>query len=123
MIFYSDKAKGAYKLKMTPFIIINPKFKEDKDLINHEREHVFQWVLCAALTIPLLFVSWGFLLLSIMLHDLLYTFVKHYRQWAEVRAFKAQLKSGKGDINIAANLLATDYDLGITVEKAKELLR
>jgi hypothetical protein len=125
MIIYTDKVKGGIKVKMLPLIMINPKYKGDKGLVAHEMEHVKQYLYWF---IPLFAITLGLsnwlaaLLVSCMAHDLLYTLSSKYRQWSEVKAFKAQLKHG-GRVEDAAKLLSENYKLDITYEKALRLFK
>lgn len=122
--FYSDNVDGAYKIKMLPVVVISKKHKNDIGLHKHEQEHVKQYLVCfAATAIPLFILTNWFiaLIVGIMAHDMLYTLVKKYRLWSEVKAFRKQLSYG-GSVDIAAKHLSNDYDLGITFEEAKKLL-
>lgn len=120
-MIYTNKVKGGAKLKMTPFILINPAHKGDKGLLAHEKLHVKQWWLMCLASSPLLLLTPWFFIVSIAFHDLLYTFIRQYRQWSEVACFKEQLKHG-GSIEYAAKFLSENYDLKITHEEALKLL-
>lgn len=125
MVIYTEKVDQAYKIKFLPIIKMNKKFKNDKGLHDHEYEHVIQYCIMFALfSVPLfLLVNWFVALLAgAMAHDVLYTVLKPYRKFCEVRAFKKQLKHG-GDINFAAKVLSENYKLGITQEEALRLLK
>ena len=58
-----------------PVIIIDPEYKDDEGIYQHELEHVKQ-------AARLLFIG----------HALLYLFVRAYRKWAEVKAYAVQTK-------------------------------
>lgn len=125
MVFYKDNVKGGYKMKLLPFIVINKEHKGDKGLLVHEITHVYQyffWFVVVGIVL-LLTTNWLVALVgAISTHDLLYTLVRPYRQYAEVTAFKRQLRVG-GSIEVAAKALARDYNLKLTYEQALTLLR
>jgi len=124
LVKYTDKVQGAYKIKMLPFIRMNSKYKNDIGLHQHEYEHIKQYFMLGIPVSVVVFLlsNWLFALIALAVsHDLMYTLVKKYRQWSEVSAFKKQLKHG-GSINVAAERLSSDYDLGITKEEAIKLL-
>jgi hypothetical protein len=124
LVRYTDKVKGGHKMKMLPFIEINPKYKNDKGLHAHEYEHVKQYFMLGipAFIICLLLSNWLVAVIALIAtHDVLYTFIRGYRQWCEVTAFRKQLKMG-GDIYKASHLLASGYDLSITEKQAYTLL-
>ena len=110
LIFYTDNLpEWMGGCANGPVIRIRPKYKYDAGILKHELQHVKQW-----------FATLG-------LHSLLYLVSKRYRQWAEVQAYRAQMRwpDRNGycmDIDYAAELLATKYDLGISTDEAKELL-
>ena len=82
------------------------RIRKDADfnqLYAHEFEHVKQWYFTLAT------------------HGIWYLVIKPYRQWAEVQAFKAEIKAGR-DIADAASALANNYNLDITYEGAIKLL-
>lgn len=89
-----------------PIIRIATKYKDDAGIYQHELLHVKQW----------------FCLL--ILHNLLYLFVPEYKLWAEVQAYKKQLKYYPDDRSkLFAEFIATRYGLDITKENALKLLR
>ena len=57
-------------------------------------------------------------------HALMYKFSKRYRQASEVEAYKAEIQASEDPkfIEQAAIWLSRDYNLGITVQEARELL-
>jgi hypothetical protein len=87
-----------------PFIFVRPEFKDDKGLIAHEFVHVSQF--------------WR----TFCLHGLFYLFSDSYKLKSEVEAYKAQLAFAPEQLPRLAESLATKYDLGITQERAMELL-
>jgi hypothetical protein len=89
-----------------PVIFIHPRFKGDKGILEHEKVHRFQW-----------FITLG-------LHPILYLLVPIYRLWAEVEAYKKQLKYCTEDrTEEFANDIAIFYDLRISKENALKLLK
>jgi len=114
-------------------IYLNPAKRGDEGLLAHEYEHVKQWYLCLA--IGLLLALGVYLLLSnltaslficavsISLKGILYTYVKPFRQWAEVKAFRAQIKVTDGEHQeFFSNALVNNYKLSISYGKALQLL-
>ena len=114
-------------------IYLNPAKRGDIGLYTHEYEHIKQWYLC--LVVGLLLALGVYLLLdnlttslflaavSISLKGILYSYVKPFRKWAEVKAFRAQIKVTEGEhVDFFANALANDYKLGITHNQAIKLL-
>ena len=114
-----------------PLIKILPKYKYDIGLLEHEKVHVRQWYAWLALglligTLLTLLVSpslWPLFGLAPFLHSLLYKFVRPYRRWCEVQAYRKQLATGgyySNDFAVAA--LVEKYDLNLSADKAKALL-
>ena len=114
-------------------IYLNPAKRGDIGLFVHEYEHVKQWYLCSV--IGLLCALCVYLLLgnltaslficavSISFNGILYTYVKPFRQWAEVKAFRAQIKVTEGDHKeFFSYALANNYKLNISYGKALKLL-
>jgi hypothetical protein len=87
-----------------PFIRIIKSHKNDKGLYAHEIEHVKQWF-----KLP-------------FIHSLLYKFVRKYRLYCEVKAYRIQLKYYQSDEYTLAMFLSTKYDLGILPREAHLLL-
>ena len=114
-----------------PFIRILPKYKDDIGLLEHEKLHVRQWY--AWLAIGLLFSApltllvspslWPLYGLAPFLNQLFYKFVRPYRRWCEVRAYRKQLATGGYDsTDFAVTALVEKYDLHLSTDKAKALL-
>lgn len=108
---YTDNIKegfGGYARAW--FIRIRPKYINDEGILEHEKTHVHQFWRTLGFH--------GLLLLS-----------KKYRFKIEVEAYKKQLLfppailgSREIYINHYASALALKYNLGITIEEAKEAL-
>jgi hypothetical protein len=125
IVTYTKSVTNADRVRFTPVIRINPKYKGDKGLLAHEQVHVLQWLAVGfSVGLPLLvFTNWLVALcVAITAHDVLYHFVRKYRLHAEVMAFKKQLHHG-GSVELAAAHLANDYDLNVTKAEARRLLQ
>jgi len=103
MTFYTDRfiPKGAAGCARGPVILIRPKYMGDVGLLRHEQVHRWQWIL------------------TLSVHSFLYLLIKRYRLWAEVMAYKRQLKyppANKRDIyrRKYAHYVATGYKLKVT---------
>ena len=87
-----------------PFIFVKPAYKDDVGLKNHEMTHVKQF--------------W-----HNPLFGLWYMFSKKSRMEYEAEAYKVQLKFYPDDrLDVFAGLLAKNYNLGITVDQAKDAI-
>jgi hypothetical protein len=106
MIFYTTKfLKGFAGITYGPVILIHPDYKDDIGLLAHEKEHVKQW-----------FRTLG-------LHSFLYLLSDRYKLWAEVQAYRVQLKHSPGNEERFARFIAEKYGLDITIAEALELLK
>ena len=124
MIIYSSKVNGAYKVKLLPIALINTAYKSDKGMRAHELEHIKQYCVVGVLAAAVGTAAFNWfigLILAIAMHDTAYTFVRRYRLWAEVQAFKKQLTFG-GSLSLAAKALSGNYDLKISYAEAVEKL-
>jgi hypothetical protein len=131
IVKYTDKVlQGEAGL----FIIyLNPAKRGDVGLYTHEYEHVKQWYACliigllCSIGVYFLFDNLSASLfigaVSISLKGILYSYVKPFRQWAEVKAFKRQIAVTEGDHKVFfATALADNYKLDITFNEAVRLL-
>lgn len=114
-----------------PVIKILQKYKGDVGLIEHEKTHVRQWyallaiglLLCTLLTLLVSTALWPFYGLALFSHQVLYKFVRSYRRWCEVKAYRKQIETGGYTSNeFAVTMLVDKYDLGLSVDKARVLL-
>lgn len=114
-----------------PLIKLLPKYQSDVGLIEHEKAHVRQWYFWFALGLLLsallaLLVSpslWPLCGLAPFLHSLLYKFVRPYRRWCEVEAYRKQIAIGGYASNeFAVNALTEKYNLKLSVDDVMELL-
>tara|TARA_R110000796_G_scaffold25435_1_gene71706 strand:+ start:453 stop:896 length:444 start_codon:yes stop_codon:yes gene_type:complete len=119
-------------------IRLNPEYKDDKGLIEHEYTHVKQWyvgvVVGLILTLFAYLVSdrvdytFYTLMLAPFWKGFAYTFIKPCRLFLEVQAFAAQIsiepKEQQGAyIKAYAKSLVDNYNLSITEEVAERKLR
>ena len=114
-----------------PLIKLLTKYKDDVGLIEHEKTHVRQWyavlaiglLICTLLTLlvsPSLWPHYGLALFS---HQLLYKFVRPYRRWCEVKAYRKQVAVGGYSSNgFAVTMLVEKYGLDLSVDEARALL-
>lgn len=114
-----------------PLVRLLPKYLGDVGLLEHEKTHVRQWyavtggavLVGALLAITVSPMLWAFCTAAPGVHQTLYSFVRPYRQWSEVRAYRVQLAmGGYGSREFAAVHLAEKYDLRLTLDEARTLL-
>lgn len=114
-----------------PFIKMLPIYKYDAGLLEHEKVHVRQWYALLAIgvlisTLLTLLVSLSFLPLyglSLFLHQSLYKFIRPYRRWCEVQAYRKQIAVGGYISNdFAVTTLVEKYDLNLSADEAQALL-
>lgn len=114
-----------------PLIKILPKYKDDVGLIEHEKTHVRQWyavlglglLLCTLLTLLVSPSLWPLYGAAPFLHQLLYRFVRPYRRWCEVRAYRKQIETGGyTGTEFAVTALVEKYDLRLGADEARALL-
>ena len=113
-----------------PVVRVRPMYRNDVGLHQHEWQHVQQWWIVGILAALLLAVVFGpaFVLLAIGANPLLYRFVRHYRLWAEVAAYRVQMQYPNASgvpltlESAALRLMSPRYDLRLTMGMAKELL-
>ena len=112
-VYYTDALPDGVGGEARAFIVrIRPVYKDDSGILAHELEHVRQ--------------AWCGLLLG---HALLYQFVRRYRQWAEIRAYREQMCWLRADgaylslDDAAWRLTSPRYNLGITIDEARAALK
>ena len=114
-----------------PFIKVLPKYKDDAGLLEHEKVHVRQWYAVLAIgilitTLLTMLVSpslWPLYGLSLFLHQSLYKFIRPYRRWCEVQAYRKQIAVGGYTSNdFAVTTLVEKYDLNLSADEAQALL-
>lgn len=129
--FVSDLPNGFGGIVQGPLIKILPKYKKDAGLLEHEKTHVRQWYVVLALWLLLsslltLLISpslWPLYCLAPFVHQLLHKFVRPYRRWSKVKAYRKQIGFGAYASNeFAVNALAEKYNLKLSVDDAMELL-
>ena len=127
----NNLANGFGGTAQGPLIKILSKYKDDVGLIEHEKMHVRQWYVVMAIglllsTLLTLLVSpslWPLYGLPPFLHQLLYKFMRPYRQWCEVRAYRKQIATGGYTSNeFAVTTLVEKYDLDLSIDEARALL-
>lgn len=116
-----------------PVILMRPGPSATRGLLAHEICHVREWWWWFAGTLWVGLVAHAFGLLSLALsayvlsvgmRGIVYQLSRRYRQWSEVRGYRAQLFYGHGEsLAGAVRALVEDYRLGLTPEQAEELLR
>lgn len=132
LIKYTEKIEGGFGgTAQGPLIKILSKYRGDTGLIEHEKTHVRQWyavlaiglLLCSLLTQLVAPSLWPLCGLAPFLHQLLYKFVRSYRRWCEVRAYRKQIAQGDyASTEFAVVALVDKYDLGLSVDEARALL-
>lgn len=114
-----------------PLIKMLSKYKDDMGLLEHEKMHVRQWyavlgfglLLSTLLTLLVSQSLWPLYGLAPVLNQSLYKYLRPYRRWCEVRAYRKQIETGGYTNNdFAVNALANKYDLGLSVDDARALL-
>lgn len=119
-----------------PVVRIQPKYRDDTGIHAHEAEHVRQWYagvligVLAALTLTIFpaLEKWSdwwplALIAGCALHPLAYLLLPRYRLWAEVAAYRIQLRHYAGDrTEMFAGFIASRYRLEITPGEALEAL-
>ena len=114
-----------------PVIKLLPKYKNDTGLIEHEKAHVRQWytvlaiglLLCTLLTLLVSPSLWPLYGLALFIHQLLYKFVRAYRRWCEVQAYRKQIETGGyADNDFAVTALVEKYGLRFSANEARALL-
>lgn len=114
-----------------PLIKLLPKYQHDVGLIEHEKTHVRQWYAVLAIglllcTLMMLLVSaaiWPLYGLALFSHQLLYKFIRPYRRWCEVQAYRKQIAiGGYAGNEFAVTALVEKYDLRLGADEARELL-
>jgi len=120
------------------FVVIRPRYRDDRGLHEHQLEHVAQWyaVLAAMLLLALIAnfqsqagVAAGFSLASVGMHGLLYRRWRKFRLLSEAQAFTRQMRfpdrHGKrlSAAEAATRLCSPRYGLGLSLSEAAEKIR
>lgn len=115
-----------------PVIRLLERYRFDEGIYRHELMHVKQWAMFAWLSIPLAYALYhfgyfdylGLSVLPMALHSALYRLIPRYRLWAEVSAYKEQLRFYPDDRSeFFAEYLAEYYDLKIRPAQALKHLK
>lgn len=106
-------------------IRILEKYRNDEGILEHEKMHVKQWAVASIIGCIIAYMIYPPLAgIGIALHGILYKFIKEYRLWAEVAAYKKQLKYYPDDRALLfAEFISTNYNLPISKENALKLLK
>ena len=116
-----------------PIILIRPEHRDDRGLLEHEREHVRQWLAVSIMACSILglliyalmgveMIQWAALGMGV--HGALYSLVPEYRLASEIDAFREQARHYPDDrIPTFAALLTSNYDLDIYFDEALRELR
>ena len=132
LLFNTDNIPESFGgMTYGPVIKVRPKYVSDRGLLEHEKTHVRQWyfwlavglLLGAMLTLLVSPSLWPLLGLAPFLHQLFYKFVRPYRCWCEVQAYRKQIAVGgylSNDFAVAA--LVEKYGLKLSADKARALL-
>lgn len=131
-VFYIEKMKGRRAGVSHGFYIrILKKYKEDKGIHRHELVHCEQFYFVGAIAasiICFLMVSSygceyaGLALAGLPLHGLLYKLLPKYRYWAELVAYREQLRFAKDREKRAstfAGFIANYYGLKVDFEAVR----
>lgn len=139
LVIYTDDLGADFGGTAKGFVIrIRPKYRGDQGLLRHELEHVRQWWVSSLVTAALLCApvigfdlhpSWLFpaVVWSALPHRLAYLLSRRYRLWAEVRAYRVQMRypdatGGSLSASRAAQfLIQPKYRLGLDYPAALAL--
>jgi len=107
LTFYVDFLPNGFAgMANGPIIRLLKSHRSDEGLYRHELVHVKQWFL------------------TIGLHSAIYLLSAKYRLWAEVEAYKEQLKYYKEDrSSLFADFIITNYNLKLSHSEAISLLK
>lgn len=129
---YAEKLPNGFGgIAQGPLIKLQYKYEKDNGLIEHEKAHVRQWY--AALLVGLLLGSlftvlvspslWPLYGIAPFLHQLLYKFLRPYRCWCEVQAYRKQIEIGGYTSNdFAVTQLVEKYGLDLSEDEARRML-
>lgn len=131
---YGDGTRQAGRA-IGPLAIIHPDYAGDIGLLEHEKEHVEQWLLAGALAAALAAIigslaalpdAWlaGLAAAGFAAHPLAYALVPAYRLWAEVAAYRVQAGWYVDDRRLLfARFIAERYRLDVSAAEALARLR
>jgi len=113
-------------------IRVNPKWVDDKPMLEHEKVHVKQWYMSLFCGIAAFIVLYLFgypnlaiagLVAGITGKELLYIFVPSVRLFLEIQAYRKQLSYVENpDYDHYAKVIVDYYNVKATKEEVKELL-
>lgn len=135
VLYVQQLAPGVGAEARGPLVRVLYRYGTDDGIHRHELEHVKQWLRAAVIAAALLAppVLWlglpaALIGLAFGVHQLLYLLVKPYRLYAEVRAYRAQMRYPASDgvpISLelaAAKLRGKGYGFDLTRAQALERL-
>ena len=134
LVIYTDRLPdGVAGAANGPLVRIRPAYRSDAGLHAHEYRHVQQWYHAAAMTAAMLAclamasgLPWWQLLpllpASLASHPLAYLLWPRYRLWAELEAYRVQMRYGLSVDLASARLASPVYTLGLTRAQALALL-
>ncbi len=111
VIYTDDLPEGVGGQAVRCVVRIRPKYQHDEGILHHEMTHVWQW--------------W----LTLFLHSILYLKVRRYRLWAEAMAYRVQMRHPDANgtrlsvDDAVVKLMSPRYDLGLTVDEARQHLK
>lgn len=129
---YTARIKGGWGgLASMWKIQILHKYQGDKGLLEHEKFHVRCWWYCLLITLVIAAAMYHIgtagwwlpvALLAPWMHGTLYR-NKYFRRWAEIRAYRIQLRKGSyPSPQFAVIALTTKYRLGMSDRAARKAL-
>jgi hypothetical protein len=134
LVIYTDRLPdGVAGAANGPLVRIRPAYRSDAGLHAHEYRHVQQWYHAAAMTAAMLAclamasgLPWWQLLpllpASLASHPLAYLLWPRYRLWAELEAYRVQMRYGLDADTAAARLMSPCYGFGLKDKEARRLL-
>ena len=131
LVIYTDRLPdGVAGAANGPLVRIRPACRSDAGLHAHEYRHVQQWYQAAAMTAAMLACLamasglpwWQLLPASLASHPLAYLLWPRYRLWAELEAYRVQMRYGLSAGLAAARLASPVYTLGLSPAQARALL-
>lgn len=142
-ITYTDLLPdGVGGLAHGPRVLIRPWYRDDLGIVHHELEHVRQWWVAGLVVASLIVLALiaavrfggldeglavrigAFWPVAFMSHSLAYRFIRRYRIWAEVKAYREQMcyPDNQGGClsaqGAAARLMSPRYRTGLSYTQA-----
>ncbi|GAB5378956.1 MAG: hypothetical protein Alis3KO_01090 [Aliiglaciecola sp.] len=128
---YTKQVSGGKAL--TFISLINPKYRDDEGLHEHEKTHILHnW--CFALVSAIGLLTWAqldetnatyaywALAVCPFIGNFVHLVSRRFRLWAEVKAYRVQLRYSPQHLHHFVRFLVDNYNLKINDNKAKRLL-